>query len=87
MAIDTEQKRRAAAGVPMLPVAIKPAGSLDTRDRWAAGWSYYIDPTAGEPDTESLEWDVRSDEMDWSPGSDAFDWSLSANLPEWSVKL
>jgi hypothetical protein len=44
MAIDSEQKRKAAAstGLPHMGVVIIPDGSFDLRDRWAVGYSYSV---------------------------------------------
>ncbi len=41
MAIDTEQKRRAAAVMfPGLPVVLKPDGTISDVDRQQIGWGY-----------------------------------------------
>jgi len=36
----TEEKRRAAAGIPILPLAVKPNATSGRFERAARGWSY-----------------------------------------------
>jgi len=82
VAIDTEQKRRAAAGVPLLPVAVLPDGTIGDIDRWAAGWSYFVPVVLST--LESLDWSFMVVAMDWEPSADACDWSMVAVGMDWS---
>ena len=85
MAIDTEQKRRAAAGVPLLPVAVLPDGTIGDIDRWAAGWSYFEQLVVVPSNLESLDWSFTAVAFDWTPSADACEWGMTAVAIDWEM--
>ena len=88
MAIDTEQRRRAAAALPLQPCSLLPDGTISQADRQQVGWGYpgiSADPDAGESSAGTLDWQIESSRMQWSYETDPMEWTPRGGAMEWSV--
>tara|TARA_B100000029_G_scaffold146623_1_gene141947 strand:- start:252 stop:524 length:273 start_codon:yes stop_codon:yes gene_type:complete len=89
MAIDSEQRRRAVAGLPLLPVSLLPDGTISQVDRQQVGWGYPGISAATVVEGSAagtLDWSFAADGLEWTHATDPMEYTPAPGPMEWSSR-